>query len=139
MSTQAGHRIQVVLINPSGVRRDLGAGKAKGGGGVTSEITKSRPGGGDEQYVWPAPKETENITVTFEAWVIRPHYAFADATVGRGKAELTLVRLNSEFTPVENLWVKEAMLMTLGDIETDANSTAMADVELEFVVGKVAA
>lgn len=139
MSTQAGHRIQVVLSSPSGVLRDLGAGKTKAGGEVTAEVTKSRPAGGSDQYVWFAPRETDDITVTFEAWTLRPHYAFAEQCVGRGQATLTLVRLSADFQPVENLWVKNGMLSSLGDIETDANGSDVADVEMTFVIGKVAA
>lgn len=137
MSTQAGYRIQVQLTNAAGVIRDLGAGKTKEGGETVAEVTKSRPAGGEDVYVWPAPKDTENITVAFEAWKIRANYAFAEQCVGRGSAQLTLVRLNADFSPVENLWVKDAILTSLGDIETDANGNDMADVELEFVVGKL--
>lgn len=136
MSTQAAYRIQVALMNPAGVLRDLGAGKTKEGGAKAAEVTKSRFAGGEDEYVWPMPATNDDITVTFEAWALRPNYAFADACVGRGTATLTLVRLNADFEPVENVWVKTALLSSLGDIDTDANGDDMADVELEFVIGK---
>jgi hypothetical protein len=139
VSTQAGFRVHVVQYAADGVAlRDLGYAKTKSGGETTAGVTKSRPGGGEDPFVWAAPKETDDITVAFQAFRLRPNFAFCEQNVGRGKASITLIRLGADFQPVENLWTREALLQQLGDIETDADATEdVAEVELVYVIGKV--
>ncbi len=134
MTLQANIRYRSVWSADGGTR-DLGAGREKSGGEITVAAGKSRPGGGEAEYVHTGPSTQAPIVIVYELWVIRPHLAWMRSVIERASASLSGQVLEGN-VPVETFEAVNAVPIRIGEITSDSTAEEdKATVEVEYMVG----
>lgn len=112
---------------------NIGVCAFKGGGAVTAEETKYRPGSMQPEASLGGPTSVENVTCRkmFDP-ELRGLFHTLAAMVGRASATVTSQPLDADGNPEGDPQIYRGVLMSVTPPDSDANANAAA--EMEFVV-----